>query len=509
MICYHHNDLDGKAAGHCVHKHKPSDIQDTTSSYISCSYNDPFDKHTRSDIVFIVDLSFTKETYRKLIDTCNTARRVIWIDHHASSIEVVNAYKDELQKIGNLIYFVSDVACGAALTYAFLHCSLEKINRLWNRDPDIMYQIKATYPKAVEPQPTIGVSITRFDKDNPISATMHNETIKIPAWLYYVDDYDCWKKQDEQTEAFTLGLDCEDYNVVKKNGDTAVFNDIFDKMYAHAYLDSIIARGLFVSEYLRTRYRSELKNTFEWVHQGTTFLCKNGTGNSWNFDKLIERYDAVILFYYEGKYGKWKYSVYASDKSNFSCQKFAESFPGGGGHPKAAGFSTDKLIFTTNEFATMEKKEQIIFLGGTVEGYDWRSALIAKWKKAMSDDSNKKINHIKLYNPVIPDWSEKDRKKEDDIKNNALINLFIITPDMRGYYSIAEAIDCSHKPGCKSILIVYDKHDNGFDTMQKHSFDHIGELIKSNGGIYEYISGEEALDNLVDMLIKEANKLIR
>jgi hypothetical protein len=127
----------------------------------------------------------------------------------------------------------------------------------------------------------------------------------------------------------------------------------------------------------------------------------------------------------------------------------------------------------------------------------------------MSDDSNKKINHIKLYNPVIPDWSEKDRKKEDDIKNNALINLFVITPDMRGYYSIAEAIDCSHKPGCKSILIVYDKHDNGFDKMEKHSFDHIGELIKSNGGIYEYISGEDALDNLVDMLIKEANKLIR
>lgn len=505
MICYHHNDLDGKAAGHCVHKYKPSDIQDTTSSYISCSYNDPFDKHTRSDIVFIVDLSISESTYEKLLNVCKTARRVIWIDHHASSIKVVNAHRDELQKIGNLIYFISDAACGAALTYAFLHCTLEKINKLWNREN--MYQIKASYSNTNRTS-IINVSIIRFDKDDPTSATIHHETINIPAWLYYVDDYDCWKKQDEQTEAFTLGLDCENYNVTRRHRDTEVFNDIFDKLNSQSYLDAVIARGLFVSEYLRTRYRSELKNTFEWTYEGTTFLCKNGTGNSWNFDCLIERYDAVILFYYEGIYGKWKYSVFSTDKSSFSCQKFAEKF-GGGGHPKAAGFSTDKLIFTTNEFATMEKKEQIIFLGGTVEGYDWRSALIAKWKKAMSDDSNKKINHIKLYNPVIPDWSEKDRKKEDDIKNNALINLFVITPDMRGYYSIAEAIDCSHKPGCKSILIIYDKHDNGFDTMEKHSFDHIGELIKSNGGIYEYISGEDALDNLVDMLIKEANKLIR
>lgn len=505
MICYHHNDLDGKAAAHCVHKYKPSDIQDTTGSYISCTYNDQFDKHTKNDIVFIVDLSITNSTYDKLLNVCKTARRVIWIDHHASSIEVVNAHNEELQNIGNLIYFVSDCACGAALTYAFLHCSLEKINKLWNRES--MYQIKANYSNSNR-SPIIDVSITRFDKDDPISATMYHETIKLPAWLYYVDDYDCWKKQDEQTEAFTLGLDCENYNVTKKNRDIVVFNDIFDKMYVHAFLDSIIARGLFVSTYLRTRYRSELKNTFEWTYEGTTFLCKNGTGNSWNFDRLIERYDACILFYYEGMSGKWKYSVFATDKSDFSCQKFAEKF-GGGGHPKAAGFYTDKLIFTSNEFTTIEKKEQVIFLGGTVEGFDWRSGLIAKWKKAMNDPSNKKINHIKLYNPILPNWSEEDRKREDEIKNNSLINIFVITPDMRGYYSIAEAINCSHKTGSKSILIVYDKYDNGFDKMQKHSFDHIGELIKTNGGIYKYVSGDDALDEIMDILIKEANKLVR
>ena len=511
MVCYHHNDLDGKSAAYCVHKFKPSDIQDTTGSYISCTYNDEFDKHSNNDIVFIVDLSISESTYEKLLTVCRTARRVIWIDHHTTSMQIINAHKEELQNIGNLIYFVSDVACGAALTYAFLHCSLEKINKLWNRDSDTMYQIKANYSKpsnSTKDNPIIDISIIKFDKDSPASASIHNETIPLPMWLYYVDDYDCWKKQDERTEAFTLGLDSENYNVTRRHRDTEVFNDIFDRLGSQSFLDSVIARGLFISEYLRNRYRSELKNTFEWTYEGTTFLCKNGTGNSWNFDRLIERYDAVILFYYEGAYGKWKYSVYSNEKSNFSCEQFAKKF-GGGGHTKAAGFSTDKLIFTTNEYSAMKKKEQVIFLGGTCEGNDWRGALIAKWKKAMNSSDNKKINHIDLFNPVVPEWSEQARLKENEIKNNAIINLFVITPDMRGDYSIAEAVECSHKAGCKSILIIYDKYDNGFDMKQKKSFDAIGKIIESNGGVYKYTSGENALDELVDILIKEANKIIR
>ena len=311
MICYHHNDLDGKSAAYCVHKFKPSDIQDTTGSYISCTYNDEFDKPSNNAIVFIVDLSISESTYEKLLTVCKTARRVIWIDHHTTSVQIVNTHKEELQKIGNLIYFISDVACGAALTYAFLHCSLEKINKLWNRDSDTMYQIKANY--STKDNPIINISIIKFDKDSPANASIHNETIPLPMWLYYADDYDCWKKQDEQTEAFILGLDSENYNVTRKHRDTEVFNDIFDRLGSQSFLDSVIARGLFISQYLRTRYRSELKNTFEWTYEDTTFLCKNCTGNSWNFDRLIERYDAVILFYYEGAYGKWKY-IYEMDE---------------------------------------------------------------------------------------------------------------------------------------------------------------------------------------------------
>ena len=505
MICYHHNDMDGKAAGFCVHKFKPSDIQDTTTSYICRTYNDEFDKHSKNDIVFIVDLSFSESTYQKLLTVCRTARRVIWIDHHKSSIKVIKEHRDELQKIGNLIYFISDCACGAALTYAFLHCPLDKINKLWNRQDGEEYDIKAYYHNLTD-KAMIEVSIVRFDKGDPTSATWHEEGIELPRWLFHVDDYDCWKKQDKQTELFTLGLDVSDYSVVIKDRDRYIFNDIWERMSNdnEVELDAILGRGSFISEYIHTRYRSELKNTFEWTHNGITLLCKNGTGNSWCFEHLIEKYDACILFYFEGKYGKWKYSVFSSDRSNFDCEAFAIKF-GGGGHLHAAGFSTDKLIFTSNDFATMEKKERTIFLGGTTTD-DWRTGFIHKWKKAMNDPSNKKIKDVKLFDPIVPNWNKECQKKENEIKDSAFINLFVITPKAIGVYSFAEAVECSHKPGCKTLLIIYDKYDNGFNAHQRKSIDATGDIIEKNGGIYEYISGENALDDIVDIVIKAASK---
>ena len=43
MICYHHNDLDGKAAAYAVYRFKPKSIIDTPSSYFQRTYDDALD----------------------------------------------------------------------------------------------------------------------------------------------------------------------------------------------------------------------------------------------------------------------------------------------------------------------------------------------------------------------------------------------------------------------------------------------------------------------------------
>ena len=105
LICYHHTDMDGKSAGWLVHSHKPQGIEDHPKSYIMTDYVDKFDKHTAKDDVFLVDVSISDTSYEDFINLCNTARTVTWIDHHQTSLEIIEKHRDELQKISNLLCF--------------------------------------------------------------------------------------------------------------------------------------------------------------------------------------------------------------------------------------------------------------------------------------------------------------------------------------------------------------------------------------------------------------------
>ena len=337
MICYHHDDLDGMSAGYCVHKFKPSYIEDSPSSFIKCDYNTKFDRHTSNDDVFIVDISISEGTYPMLLETCKTAKSVVWIDHHATSKDVIHRHFKELQSIENLIYFVSTEASGAALTYSYFKISEKDINLIKERDPKQTYSIAASYKKGGIIEITIFANLycNIFD-------------IMLPTWLYFVDDYDCWKKQEERSNFFSLASTARSNNlVIEDENGNLVFNDFYDKAVAN--IDRIVEEGRIIMRYINSRYYDEYPDTFEWTYDGTTFLCKNATGNSWNFLSGINKYDATILFNYSGKSGKWEYSVYSSDKSEFNCKEFCEKF-GGGGHPHASGFSSTTLIFTSPKY---------------------------------------------------------------------------------------------------------------------------------------------------------------
>ena len=120
-----------------------------------------------------------------------------------------------------------------------------------------------------------------------------------------------------------------------------------------------------------------------------------------------------------------------------------------------------------------------VFLGGTVNGSTWRDALIEKL-------------NVDYYNPVVSEWNEEARQRELLERINCDYNLYVITPLMIGYYSIAEAVDDSYKkPGQTLYCFLNSDVDPSsenrevrFSSEQLESLRLIGNFIELNGGIW-------------------------
>jgi hypothetical protein len=124
-----------------------------------------------------------------------------------------------------------------------------------------------------------------------------------------------------------------------------------------------------------------------------------------------------------------------------------------------------------------------VFLGGTVNKSDWRDKIIPLLK-------------VDYYNPVVEDWNEEVQQREIEERESADFNLYVLTPKMEGFYSIAEVADDSFKKADKTIFC-YLTEDDGkeFGMDQLDALEKIGKLVVSNGGIWKH-----TLDDVVSFL---------
>lgn len=116
----------------------------------------------------------------------------------------------------------------------------------------------------------------------------------------------------------------------------------------------------------------------------------------------------------------------------------------------------------------MENFKNSTFLGGTCNESTWREELIAQLDE-----------RVEFFNPVVPDWTPECQAREDKAREESRYVLFVITSQMTGVFSIAEAVDCSNKRP-ESTLFAY--LPDGFDKGQVKSLATTARMITRNGG---------------------------
>jgi len=111
-----------------------------------------------------------------------------------------------------------------------------------------------------------------------------------------------------------------------------------------------------------------------------------------------------------------------------------------------------------------------VFLGGTTPSsdplYGWRGDLIPMLK-------------IDYFNPVVDDWTPECMEEEIRQREICDICLYVITPEMTGVYSIAEAVDDSNKRPSMTVFCVLND-GTGFSDGQMRSLAWVGQMVKRN-----------------------------
>ncbi|MEO8822428.1 MAG: nucleoside 2-deoxyribosyltransferase domain-containing protein [Ginsengibacter sp.] len=113
-----------------------------------------------------------------------------------------------------------------------------------------------------------------------------------------------------------------------------------------------------------------------------------------------------------------------------------------------------------------------VFLGGTCNGSKWRDSLIPKLK-------------IDYFQPQTDEWTHE--MMEEELKQRKVCDfcLYVITPKMTGFYSVAEVVDDSNKRPEKTIFSFLNEDDGStFSEHQQKSLEQTAKMIIGNGAKY-------------------------
>lgn len=284
MKVYHHTDMDGYGSASLIMAISP---EKNIKNYYKVNYEPDvdlkFDEAQEGEEVWIVDYSFTEKTSGTITKLMEKKCKIIWIDHHDSSIKLENTHPEF-----KILRGIRDKAhSGIALTYMYIkNCNYENC----------------------------------------------------PNYVKLISDYDTFQGQMKpDSDYFKLGYDAI-------NDKWAALASLYNNKDQHLGSDVqlLIKSGKTIKYYLDAEYKGyRNKYGFEATIDGVKTFIINRKCNSWIFGEKYDEYPMVCSYAFNGE--MYDYSLFSAN-NNTDCGMIAEKF-GGGGHRGAAGFSSNEIIF--------------------------------------------------------------------------------------------------------------------------------------------------------------------
>lgn len=269
-ICFFHSsDLDGHSSGAIVNLYYRNNHQ-IEPFMAGINYGEDLPENIENfDECIIVDFTFNLEDMIYLYELFG--QKLVWIDHHDSSINEMWDYRDKIRG------FRSTNSAACQLTWAFYF----GINE----------------PKAI----TLLGNYDIWNHENP----------DVLAFQYGIKNYPTWPIKNN-----IINL----WSPILFNRENVLFNDI-------------LKEGQLIFDY-ETKQNAIIAKaiSFDLNFEGYNFCCGNVPfKNSKVMDSMIdwEKHDAIMLFSYMGRYKQWKISMY-TEKENVVLNKIAEKYGGGG-----------------------------------------------------------------------------------------------------------------------------------------------------------------------------------
>lgn len=136
-----------------------------------------------------------------------------------------------------------------------------------------------------------------------------------------------------------------------------------------------------------------------------------------------------------------------------------------------------------------------VFLGGTVNNSSWRQEFL----RLLETYGGKKI---KCFNPVVEHWTRECIDLENFVKYHARYHIYVLTPKMRGVYTIAEMVESVHNREKKTFFYIShtDVDSNGstlhWEQHMLNSLNAVANLLMEHGAT-KAISLKDLADKLI------------
>ena len=312
MKCFYHIDQDGIVAGFYVRKAcEQRGLEFAPSDFRKINYGMKFPFHDieQDEFVFIVDYSIEPEEMWQLL---SITKNVFWIDHHQSTIEAYEDFKCDVKGIR----ITGEGISGANLTWLYFKYICDED---WE-------QIERTDEKYV-------MSLLReFSKNTP----------QLAKYTALWDTFSWSKKSEEYIKAFHYAFKSYDFDALSPllntlNGDEGIYEAV-------KFIDDMIKDGLSIIEYLAANAKQYLRAYgFETTFEGYKVYAINRALINSDFFESIDasKYDMFIGFSFNGS--MWEYQLRSAEQDKVNVYELAVGY-GGGGHPNAAGFRSEKYV---------------------------------------------------------------------------------------------------------------------------------------------------------------------